>query len=34
MFKFVVVPQAVLCLIAARTAALNTARKTVLVAFR
>lgn len=34
MFKFAVVPQAVHCLIAARTAAFNTGRKTLLVAFR
>lgn len=34
MFEFAVVPQAVHCLIAARTAAFNTVRKIVLVAFR
>lgn len=34
MFKFAVVPQAVHCLIAARTAAFKSVRKTVLVAFR
>lgn len=34
MFKFAVVPQAVHCLIAASTAALNTVRKTLLMTFR